>query len=110
MEAKHTPGPWTAHHEPSLNRFAIRAEPFGTRTILSVSYWERTLPWNRELAEANARLIAAAPDHYTNARELVRMADEGYSLRDADGAQHPEWEYLLENAREAIAKAEGGGE
>lgn len=60
-------------------------------------------------SDADKALIAAAPDHYTNARELVRMSDEGYSLRDADGAQHPEWEYLLENARAAIAKAEKGG-
>ena len=57
--SRHTPGPWTYHHEPSLNRYAVRAEPFGTETILSISYWSRTPIWDRERAEADASRIVS---------------------------------------------------
>lgn len=100
----HTPGPWMVHHEPSLNRFAVRAEPFGTKTILSVSYWERTLPWDREHAEANARLIAAAPDLLEACKALVEY-------RDIIKQNYPDLPGLIrgmEAARVAIARATGG--
>ena len=54
----HTPGPWHYHLEPTLNRFAVRAGFGGDRSIC-VTYGAGMKSYE---AEANARLIAAAPD------------------------------------------------
>ena len=112
---KHTPGPWTYHHEPSLNRYAVRAEPFGTETILSISYWSRTPIWDRERAEADASRIVSCvnacdginPEAVPDLLAACKAVDDAWT-----GGENGDWRGALDRAlgmaRAAIAKAEGG--
>ena len=58
MTSQHTPGPWTYHYEPKLNRHVVRAGFAGERGICS-TYGAGAKSYE---CAANARLIAAAPD------------------------------------------------
>jgi predicted P-loop ATPase len=81
---KHTPGPWSVD-DPDQ----IWAESVGEYVaITQVEDWE-TIP--REQAEANARLIAAAPELLDFVEEYIGafengMADESYLYRIAKAA------------------------
>lgn len=82
----HTPGPWAVgKNERSDERIEVRAEPLG----LLVALVEKS---------SDARLIAAAPDLLEALRVLVEVA----SVCIPETAGHE-----LEQARAAIAKAEG---
>ena len=84
---KHTHGPWMVGH---FNDVRTRD---GYRSLANVSsYFE--LP-----AEANARLIAAAP-------ELLE-ALEAFKAIDAFEGWHPKYRDAIEKAEAAIAKATG---
>ena len=81
---KHTPGPWSTEYDGSIvmNR-QIVSGPIAPESA------------DREERDANAALIAAAPDLLAFARECARAdSDCGESIREA--------------ARAAIARAEGG--
>lgn len=54
---EHTPGPWTA--EPTDNGFAIRAKAYAEQFAPVRVY---SMPGHGPTSEANARLIAAAPE------------------------------------------------
>lgn len=110
MTTKHTPGPWTIDEvvdEPSragnywvahLNLGHERIEapwPDATATVAPCLGLEGQ-PISREVVEANARLIAAAPDLLAALEAMVRSD----SWADAD--------VKMVNARAAIAKAKGG--
>lgn len=58
-------------------------------------------------AEANANLIAAAPDGYSIIERLVQAHDDCYELRDYDGAQFTEGRKLLDDAKAYLARARG---
>lgn len=86
MTAKHTPGPWlltgftvcdTTHHQRIASLWPVLAGPL------------------REEAEANARLIAAAP-------ELLEALEDAVALCKAHG-------YDMRGADQIIAKARGEG-
>ena len=87
--SKHTPGPWRAN-------FAIGGAAYvfgGDRNFALVfNEWQ-----DKANQEANARLIAAAP-------ELLEALER---LRDAEKAPRSEWIAALANADSAIAKAKG---
>lgn len=98
MNAKHTPGPWQ-----STKCKAV---------VKSADYWaiieegDESAAWaiaeidcDREAAEANAKLIAAAP-------ELLAACEAAFSDYQSDTFQQPT-EALL---RAAIAKAKGGAQ
>ena len=90
METKHTPGPWYAvdgNKHRDFNQIAIRASGLRRKTggDVSVCHVER-------FNEANARLIAAAP-------ELLQALKACWDL----GID----EHLVPMVRAAIAKAEG---
>jgi hypothetical protein len=87
-QAKHTPGPW--HVDP---RAAARVCA-GLDTVASCGNDSGL----RDAWEANARLIAAAPD-------LLRVAHLLVSWLDEEEGAHK----LCDAARAAIAKAEGRG-
>ena len=97
MNAKHTPGPWTARHTPSR----VPSVP-----DLWCIDWSKDQEEVAEIVhgEADARLIAAAPD-LLEALEELRSAIIDLD-QDEDGSVN-----LLENAirkaRLAIAKARG---
>lgn len=96
---KHTPGRWTAHktieaHDGMPECWQIDAEHDAVCTT-QFCYAPNT--------EANARLIASAPDLLEAAKNFIRWAEE-----PADGsvgmAREQGW---LEQARAAIARARG---
>ena len=90
-EAKHTPGPWLADG----------ASVYEERDDFSVicNFWSSSLPeW-----EANARLIAAAPDLLEALEQLVIEYDD-VELADAEPSSLTA---AFNAARAAIAKAKG---
>ena len=105
MEAKHTPGPWvhTGNTVQSVGRY------YSSTLIATTS-----MAPHFEHAEANARLIAAAPELYDALRELLTdMVIAQGNMRKA-AKRDPAWEGCAEiiqprvdAARAAIAKAEG---
>jgi hypothetical protein len=97
-ELTHTPGPWGY----------VPSPPFGGFEIAPAADIERG-DWSREVAatyrgnEADARLIAAAPDLLDALEEC-----EGYFTGHATVCRvGPVGRAILDRARAAIAKAEG---
>jgi len=94
-KAKHTPGPWIIRHE--------QGSPWPTLHGKGSSGWIAQVPMSLP-NQANARLIAAAPDLLAVLEGLVNSVDE-YGLRDHAGATITEKETATAHA--AIAKARG---
>ena len=101
--AKHTPGPWfirTNRHTSTDGR------PWGWLDAAPPGGPQRNIPgvqvtWTRgEASEANARLIAAAPELLA----ALNAALDDVDAARADGYEPPAW---AEAARAAIAKATG---
>lgn len=70
MKAQHTPGPWRSYTEPQPNGCPIVGNDRGMMVAMlahSVHYKDQ-----RDEAQANARLIAAAPCMYS----LLAMMEE----------------------------------
>lgn len=109
-DVKHTHGPWTAepiptdaHTDPDIQLpqefvFWIAESRIAGHVLAVVEQ----IPQDPATAEANASLIAAAPEMYEALRWVLPLA-ESY-LAKAPG--HPD-NAKLESARAAIAKAEG---
>ena len=101
-ETAHTPGPWFAvegnkHHGPFVTNVEVRT----ICDLYTVDKLNRIFVFRPEEAEANARLIAAAPDLLEALKALQRQALQGNVRGD-------EWmDEALELTRAAIAKAEG---
>lgn len=108
MSAKHTPGPWTYESDHTHRQFNIRmlGHLIGTRDeakhICTVNDLPPHILANRDqsTAEANAALIAAAPDLLA---ALKCIADAEYFDGDSIVC---DFETLQGVARAAIAKAE----
>lgn len=87
--ADHTPGPWATSRDavPAGHvQITVYAEGTGERVATAFG------------SEANAHLIAAAPDLLSAAKAILFQVDQGKVLeRDA----------CITQARDAIAKAEG---
>jgi hypothetical protein len=107
--SKHTPGPWTINPKAVFenNGFKINAFPVSGSGQAIAAVWAGSFgkgAFGLDNQEANARLIAAAPDLLAVARMFAQyLADNGgdEEYRNADGTG---W---LTIARAAIAKAEG---
>ncbi|MBW3095668.1 hypothetical protein [Pseudohoeflea coraliihabitans] len=108
-ESKHTPGPWGAERAAfpvfEAYDFAIRASVGHGPVVIGEAFGRATqtvyLP-----AEANARLIAAAPDLLEALEGLLAKYTELVSSGDC-GSWDPEKESEVIAARAAIAKAKG---
>jgi hypothetical protein len=97
MSAQHTPGPWVvvAGNQRRAVRVCAKSETISVATVHSLTD-----------QDANARLIAAAPDMLAALREYDAYMSRFY--RDTDGGPMSEpnrasWKA----ARAAIARAEG---
>jgi hypothetical protein len=93
--AKHSPGPWSIHGD----RETLIGDNSGKMMLATALYMHSTHPeWDRPLeqAQANARLIAAAPDML---KVLIQLTTEWERGR--------EWisEDTIDQATRAIAKA-----
>ncbi len=107
MNAKHTPGPWTAdrmflgNSKDRRSGFTVNgpdAEPLPVR-ICDIRCSPEA---GFAVSEANARLIAAAPDLLGALNSMLRAFEYGKATSFA------EWEMSADFARAAIAKAKGG--
>lgn len=102
MTTKHTPGPWRTMDRPE-NAIWIQGQPDenGYREICTLPNYQLL---KREQTEANARLIAAAPELL----EALRACDlfltaHGQGWINASNEGRNAWKM----ARAAIAKAQG---
>ena len=105
MNKKHTPGPWLregrfiyALHEwkgRQVNRFSTQVDSYTSQG------------GTMEEAEANARLIAAAPDLLEVARKLAAWDKKWPKWSDSNGTSEKELNAICEDAHAAIAKATG---
>jgi len=102
--AKHTPGPWKVHSNYTVpyGSFNMGRDvgPCGRAVCTVIGEFEKPMPG--EEAEANARLIAAAPDLLAALRAFVlnerQLNDEHFAGPQAR---------LMAFARETLAKATG---
>ena len=88
MNTQHTPGPWTRDH-------GIVRDECGTQIAL--------VAWD---IEANARLIASAPDLLAALKDLVAAAGSIPRIFFHDGGLEQRVVGAHRKARDAIAKAE----
>ena len=101
--ANHTPGPWIVEASSVSNSVKIVEDKFRGYEIGSVwshnpmSSGAQYIPL-ADVAEANARLIAAAPEFLEALEALCKIQEDGDVVSWAD-----EWD----KARSAIAKARG---
>jgi hypothetical protein len=92
--ATFTPGPWVV-----MGKAVLEATRY--REILWLGHNTRsTIP--KEEKNANARLIAAAPEMY----EMCKLFEE--CMENLDGRDGYDASYELAKVREVLAKVEGG--
>jgi hypothetical protein len=96
--SKHTPGDWYVSH----NELTSDSLP-GRNTIATMAVW---LPHAEEEQRANARLMAAAPD-LLEALNAIIAVDEKSPLVIMHPSVRTQLIVALDDARKAIAKAEG---
>ena len=97
MSAQHTPGPWqTMEVGDDIVRLAV-ADESGLSVLTVVT--EGDAQFAAVYSEADARLIAAAPDLLEVLQKIVNHVDAGTAAI---------LNRLVSEARAAIAKAEGG--
>ena len=94
---KHSPGPWTAYDNAAYGT-AIKSGQINKYVANVHMYAGLSL----ETYQANARLIAAAPDLLEAARMMADLVDDLLVQAGANYADE------LAAARAAITKAEGG--
>ena len=102
---EHTPGPWLLGSEQSRDEYALCIN----RKTLSarIDSIARACPMDSpEEAEANARLIATAPDLLAALEAAAdHIADLHSEVIDQGHRLHRKEQAVLDNARAAIAKA-----
>lgn len=100
----HTPGPWNCS-EDGAEVWPMTGDTSHVELARVVGPWcgSQASSWyGREVARANGRLIAAAPDLLAACQLLVALEDSDAS--DAD----TRWKQARRDMRDAIAKAQGG--
>ena len=95
--AKHSPGPWTAASQDiDTNEIPIKCGKSILARVAPRPHWDAT-------QEANARLIASAPELLEALKNLVSM---GWN----DSPLCKVYEKEIQAAEKAIAQAEGGAQ
>lgn len=97
--AQHTPGPWIYY--PDGNAICV-VKTHVLKVIADADFGHVDIPER----EANARLIAAAPDLLAALDMLAGWVDANREPEVTSEGQQAAW--ILETARAAIAKATGG--
>lgn len=114
MTTKHTPGPWTVRLDYDNN---ITQQKPGRHTIRSNDGWNLERIWEgvgtsytKEQADANARLIAAAPELLQACKDAYEMLDRALAYFPKSIKHSDRFRLLNVTANivlPAIAKAEG---
>jgi len=111
-DKKHTPGPWEVRADPShYDSFTTVVAGSGEQRkgmlrelIVEIGGWAGI-----ETAEANARLIAAAPDMLEALKSLLAFVNSlGMEFGGVSKEKYLEAYEPLNKAHAAISKAEGG--
>lgn len=99
MKIKFTPGPWLfAHNRDNMGR-PRKNEPI-LGSIVGGEDWDIARIWSDQpQAEANGRLIAAAPTMY---EELSKIK----ALIELDGGNHMRWDMVLEDINGILTSVE----
>ena len=95
MTDQHTPGPWTVQHTTNAEGYPITVVDGADEATVCILDEQYDIP-----AEANARLIAAAPSMLEALEWLLENAE-------IDALNEPELVPAVEAARSAIAAARG---
>lgn len=106
---EHTPGPWEAHHQKMDSIDYEWSLQTPTHAFLMFDFSPTLAP---DECNANARLIAAAPELLDALRELVELqiyATGWENGVESNGIQEADYWHAncMESAKAAIAKAEG---
>ena len=103
--AAHTPGPW-AVYLPEHDVTAWDEDADRTITVALMSSDE-----SEEICEANARLIAAAPDLLEAAQAVLTLSPDTYAIGSSQRGSDTEWDLQRKQdaLRTAIAVATGEG-
>lgn len=107
----HTPGPWQAKDSPGAGWIVQRSYPrpgyTGLAPICSMAWFQFPITGiiSDEISEANARLIATAPDLLEFAEMFVNEWEATWT--DPDEVAH-EWTAIYHRAKELIRVAKGG--
>ena len=100
--SKSTPGPWRVRRASDGRPYQIETdEP----VPVAITSWGGILRRASSEGEANARLIAAAPDMLEALRALLALPGMGYTRRIR--GQNEKFCDVFDAAHAAIAKAEG---
>ncbi len=75
-ETKHTPGPWKFDGDNERDGFDVFAEAPYNGILATAYYQSGESPEDKQEAEANARLIAAAPDMFAALEALIKSTDK----------------------------------
>lgn len=102
----HAPEPWTVHE--SIVSLEVRS-PVGV--IADVFYGGGGEAFSPGMAEANARLIAAAPDLLALVQDQIEVNGEPCNYDHNGFCQEHYWDRpcWMERARAAVDKARNGG-
>jgi len=102
MEHKHTPGPWGwSHREIPSGNYSTQVYDANEKEIATIAWYPvRQNNITTTSREANARLIAAAPDLLQSCRGMLHALET--DCRDTD-----KWAALMGEAVAVIAKATG---
>jgi len=103
MSAKFTPGPWTA----TCRHASYVSGPWPEDEFLQWEVEGPSVPWGRgDFHQADAYLVAAAPDLYEALSDLVGLAYMAMRGANRDGGEFNADDELAD-ARGALAKARG---
>lgn len=97
---QHTPGPWNCEQPGNTLPLSGIVRDKNNNPVCDCTYIENRIVKNRAEEDANARLIAAAPELLEALKEATALLDE----------HEPQW-YLkghYNRFTKAISKAEGG--
>lgn len=106
-EAKHTPGPWALDHGDDVERGHVGISS-KSHSLLAQVVWKFEDDDRSPRCEANAHLIAAAPDLLAALKNLLARFESEIQSEYSGTSQLAERLAEADPARAAIAKAEGG--
>lgn len=101
METKHTPGPWTVTADGAGWHIECAPERVHSVAYIRAEIGEEDPDTSDDEKEANASLIAAAPELLAALQEVTMMLDSLFNVR----VNEPDPDSISGRARAAIAKA-----